>query len=115
MRLAIAIPSWLRSAAGTLSATAASQRLMKTDATEPTSGLSPASMRRSMPRMIRLGRREVLLAREQERHVDRDAGEDRLLDRGQAFLRAGNLDEQVGTPPARANRSLAAASVLAVS
>ena len=30
--------------------TAASQRLMNTEATEPTSGLSPASMRRSMPR-----------------------------------------------------------------
>ena len=30
--------------------TAASHRLMNTDATEPTLGLSPASMRRSMPR-----------------------------------------------------------------
>ena len=54
-----------------------------------------------MPRMIRLGGREVLLAREQQRDVDRDAGEDRLLDRRQAFLGAGNLDEQVRLPGAR--------------
>ena len=46
----MAMPSWLRSASGTLPATAASQRLTNTEATEPTSGLSPASMRRSMPR-----------------------------------------------------------------
>ena len=35
---------------GTLPATATSQRLTKTEATEPTAGLSPASMRRSTPR-----------------------------------------------------------------
>ena len=46
----MAMPSWLRSAAGTLPATAASQRLTNTDATEPTSGFSPAAIRRSMPR-----------------------------------------------------------------
>ena len=44
------MPSWSLSASGTLPATATSQRLMKTEATEPTSGFSPASMRRSMPR-----------------------------------------------------------------
>ena len=40
----------LTSASGTLPATATSQRLMKSEATEPTSGLSPAAMRRSTPR-----------------------------------------------------------------
>ena len=50
VRLAIAIPSWLRSASGTRSLTAASHRLMNTEATEPTSGGSPAATRRSMPR-----------------------------------------------------------------
>ena len=44
------MPSWLCSSSGVLFATAASQRLMKTDATEPTLGLRPASIRRSMPR-----------------------------------------------------------------
>ena len=64
---------------------------------------------------VRLGRREVLLAREEQRDVDRHAGEDRLLDRGQALRGAGDLDEEVG-PCRRARwRSSAAASVLAVS
>ena len=45
--------------------------------------------------MIGLRRRHVVLAREQQRHVDRDAGEDRLLDRRQALLGAGNLDQKV--------------------
>src|SRR6516164_8097957 len=43
------MPSWLVRPAGTLPATAASQRLTKTDATDATSGFSPAAMRRSMP------------------------------------------------------------------
>ena len=46
----MAMPSRLRKDAGTLLATAASQRLMNSEATEPISGLSPAAMRRSMPR-----------------------------------------------------------------
>src|SRR2546421_8202296 len=50
VRFAIAIPSSSRRLSGTLSATAVSHRLMNTDATEPTLGLSPASIRRSMPR-----------------------------------------------------------------
>ena len=45
---------------------------------------------------IRLGCRDVLLARKQQRHVDRHARKDRLLDGRQTFLGAGNLDEQVG-------------------
>src|SRR5262249_54793247 len=44
------MPSWSRSPSGTLPMTAESQRLTNTDATEPTSGLSPAAIRRSMPR-----------------------------------------------------------------
>src|SRR6266511_627509 len=44
------MPSWSRSAPGVFPATATSQRLTKSDATEPTSGLSPSAMRRSMPR-----------------------------------------------------------------
>ena len=37
----------------------------------------------------------MALEREDQRDVDRDAGGDRLLDRGQARLRGGDLDEQV--------------------
>ncbi len=44
---------------------------------------------------VGIGRGEVLLGVEQQRDVDRDAGEDRLLDRGQAGLGAGDLDEEV--------------------
>src|SRR6266581_6418894 len=46
----MASPSRLRRAVGTWSATAASQRDMNTDATEPTLGSSPSSIRRSTPR-----------------------------------------------------------------
>jgi hypothetical protein len=48
--LAIAMPSWFVNATGTLPATATSQRLMNSEATEPTAGLSPAVMRLSTPR-----------------------------------------------------------------
>jgi len=44
------MPSFARSASGVFPITATSQRLMNSEATEPTSGLRPASMRRSMPR-----------------------------------------------------------------
>src|SRR5204863_8685757 len=50
VRLAMAIPSWSRRFAGTLSATATSHRLTKTDATAATFGLSPAETRRAIPR-----------------------------------------------------------------
>ena len=46
----MAMPSRLTSASGTLPATATSQRLTNNDATEATSGFSPAAIRRSMPR-----------------------------------------------------------------
>ena len=82
----MAMPSWLLSAAGTLPATATSQRLMNTEATEPTSGVKSRVDAPLDAAQIRLGRREVVLAREQQRHVDRHAGEDRFLDRRQAFL-----------------------------
>ena len=48
-----------------------------------------------MPAEVRVGRGEVVLAREEERDVDRDAREDRLLDGRQPFFRAGDLDEEV--------------------
>ena len=47
----MAIPSRSLSDCGTLLDTATSQRLMKIDATERISGVNPASMRRSTPRM----------------------------------------------------------------
>src|SRR4051812_6888026 len=44
------MPNLLRNAFGTLSMVAPSQRLRNTDATDRTSGLSPAETRRSKPR-----------------------------------------------------------------
>ncbi len=44
---------------------------------------------------VRLGDLAVALEREDQRHVDGDAGGDRLLDRGQALLRGRDLHEQV--------------------
>ena len=61
---------------------------------------------------IGFGRRQILLAREQQRDVDRNAGEDRFLDRRQAFLGAGDFDEQVGLCRRARCRSRAAARVL---
>ena len=46
----MAMPRRLDSGAGTLPATATSQRLTNSDATEATSGRSPAAIRRSIPR-----------------------------------------------------------------
>ena len=57
---------------------------------------------------VGFGRRDVVLAREQQRDVDRHAGEDRLLDRRDAGAGAGNLDEQIGAS-ARAHAARAAA------
>jgi hypothetical protein len=59
---AIATPNRLRSASGTLPITATSQRLLKTDATEGTFGLRPASIRLSNPPQVRFGCGEILLA-----------------------------------------------------
>src|SRR5215467_11105376 len=94
----MAIPSRSLSAFGTLPVTATSQRLMKIDATDATSGFNPASMRRSMPRV---GGRQVLLVGEQQRDVDRHAREDRLFDGRQAFWGARDLDEDIVTPRLR--------------
>ena len=46
----MAMPSFMSSSAGSLPVTATSQRLTNSEATEPTSGESPAARRRSMPR-----------------------------------------------------------------
>ena len=45
-----------------------------------------------------LGRRQVVLAGEQQGDVDRHAGKDRLLDGRQAFRGARDLDEQIRSP-----------------
>jgi len=47
---------------------------------------------------VRFGRSDILLAREQQRDVDRHAGKDRRLDGRQSLCSAGNLDEEVGLP-----------------
>ena len=64
---------------------------------------------------IGLGGGEVLLAREQQRHVDRHAVEDRFLDRRNAFRRAGNLDEQIVASRLRDECRVAAAMLPCVS
>ena len=45
---------------------------------------------------VGLGRGQILLAREQQRHVDRHAGEDRGLDRLHAGRRPRDLDVEIG-------------------
>jgi hypothetical protein len=47
---------------------------------------------------VRIGRSEALLGREEQGNVDRNAGCNRLFDRGNAGAIAGDLDEQVRTP-----------------
>ena len=94
--------------------TAVSQRLMNTEATEPTVGLKPGIDAPLDTAQERLGSRQVVLAGEQQRDVDRDPGKDRLLDRGQTFLRARDLDEQVG-PSRPRMQILGCGHVLAVS
>jgi hypothetical protein len=81
--------------------TAASQRLTNIEATEPYAGLEPGIDAPLHPAQEGLGSRHVLLAGKQEGDVDRHTGKNRLLDRGQTFLRAGDLDEQVRLPRTR--------------
>jgi hypothetical protein len=45
---------------------------------------------------VRLCGRDILRTREQECHVDRQTGEDRLLDGGEAILGPRYLDEEIG-------------------
>jgi len=47
---------------------------------------------------------EVVLTREEKRHVHGDPGEGRLLDGGESLLRPGDLDEQVPSARARVER-----------
>src|SRR6516165_7179244 len=93
----MAIPSRSLSASGTLPVTATSQRLMKIEATDATSGFNPASMRRSMPRMKALAASQILVVGEQQCDVDRHPGKDRFFDGRQAFGGAWNLDVDIGT------------------
>ena len=89
------MPSRLRSSAGTLSLTATSQRLTNSDATEPTRWIAPGGHSTLDTAQVRFGRCEVVLAGEQQRHVDRDARKDRLLDRRGACAGARDLDEEI--------------------
>ena len=88
-------PSRFFSSAGTSSATATSQRRHEDrgdrgdDRVEP--GLDPPFDALH----VGVGGGEVLLVVEEQRDVDRDAGEDRLLDRLGARRGAGDLDEEV--------------------
>ena len=78
-------------------------------------GVEPGSDAPLDAAQVGLGCSQILLAREQQRHIDRDAGEDGLLDGRQAFLGVpGILMNRFGRA-ARACRSLAAAMVVAVS
>ena len=114
MRLAIAIPSWLSNSVGTLPATAPSQRLTNTDATEPTSGLSPAAIRRSMPRM-KASAAARYCSRE-NRSVTFTGMPAKIASSmaGKLSFVPGILMNTLGRA-ARARNSLAAASVLAAS
>ena len=47
------------------------------------------------PSQVGVGSREVVLAREEQGHVDGDAGKDGLLDGGQTLGGPGDLDEEV--------------------
>src|SRR6516225_6341506 len=112
--MATAIPSLFFILLGTLLLTAASQRLTKTDATEPTFGLSPASTRRSIPlrnasaaaRYCALENKSVTLMGIPAKIASSMAGRPSLV--------PGILIRRLGRP-ARACRFLAAAKVLAVS
>ena len=89
------MPRRFVSSAGTLLATATSQRLTKSDATDPTAGRARFNAPLDAAE-ISVRRSEILLAGEEQRDVDGDAGEDCRLDRRQSFGSAGDLDEEIG-------------------
>jgi hypothetical protein len=94
--------------------TAASQRLMNTEATEPTSGLSPASIRRSMPR--RNASADARYCSRENRRVTLTGTPAKIASSmaGSPSRVPGILMKRLGRP-ARACKSLAAARVLVVS
>ena len=114
MRPAIAIPSRLFNASGTSPIAATSQRLMKTEATEPTWGLSPAAMRRSMPR--RYASEAATQCSQENSSVTLTGTPVKIASSmaGRPSLVPGILMNRLGRP-ARADSSLAAAIVPAVS
>jgi hypothetical protein len=71
---------------------------MNTEATDSISGWSPAATRALDTTHECVGRRQVLRGREEQGHVDRYTGEDRLLDGRKPILGAGDLDEEVRRP-----------------
>src|SRR5258708_6129889 len=97
----MAMPSRSLSASGTLPITATSQRLMKIDATDGTSGFNPASVRRSMPRMNALAAARYWSSENSSVTLIGTPRKDRLFDGRQAFGGAWNLDEDIGTPRLR--------------
>ncbi len=81
------MPSRLVSSAGTLPA---DRDVPATDEERGHRGDGRVQARRDPPldaAQVGFGRRDVLLAREEQRDVDRHAGEDRVLDGGQSFRR----------------------------
>ena len=93
------MPNLSRNPSGTLSLVAPSQRLRKTEATERTSGLSPADTRRSKPRIYASADARLLLAREKKRDINTDTVCNRFLDCRHAVTCAGILMNRFGRFP----------------
>ena len=108
------MPSWLRNDSGAFFATATSQRLTKSEATEPTSGFSPAAMRRSMPR--RYASAAATYCSPENSRVTLTGTPAKIASSmaGRPSLVPGILMRKLGRP-ARAWSALAAARVPAVS
>ena len=81
----MAMPSRSRSDSGTLPITARVPAADEHRGHGADVGIEPGLDAPLDAAQERLGRRHVVLAREQQRHVDRHAGKDRLLDGGQAL------------------------------
>ena len=91
-------PQPVRQLRGRLSATATSQRLMNTDATDPTAGLSPARSG-ARCRVAGLRRCQILLAREQQRDVDREPAKVASSMAGRPSVVPGILMNRLGLRP----------------
>jgi hypothetical protein len=95
IRFAIVMPSWFRRVSDTLPITAASQRLTKSDATEVTLELSPASIRRSMPRKASSATARYCSRERRRSNIHRNASEYGFLDGGHTFSRARGFNKHV--------------------
>ena len=77
------------------SSAATSQRLTKSEATDPTFRSRLRRRTAFKTTHVSVRRSQIVVTREEQRNIDRDAGEDGFLDRENSLRRARDLDQEI--------------------